>query len=79
MKNLLYSRMGKCIIVNWEMLERGHIRSWFFLGANHLVLNFHDKLFGYIYFSAIYIQTHGKTILQPQNNYCQKSSHQTAN
>lgn len=34
MKNLLYGRIGKCIIVIWEMLERGHIRSCFF-GANH--------------------------------------------
>lgn len=79
MENLLYSRMGKCIIVNWEMLERGHIRSCFFWVQIIKILNFHDKLFGYIYCSAIYIQTHGKTILQPQNNCCQKSSHQTAN
>lgn len=74
MENLLYSRMGKCIIVDWEMLERGHIRSCFIK-----ILNFHNKVFGQIYCSAIYIQTHGKTILQQQNNYCQKSSYQTAN
>lgn len=74
MENLLYSRMGKCIIVDWEMLERGHIRGCFIK-----ILNILNKVFGQIYCSAIYIQTHGKTILQSQNNYCQKSSHQTAN
>lgn len=41
MENLLYSRMGKCIIVDWEMLERGHIRSCFIK-----ILNFHNKVFG---------------------------------
>lgn len=41
MENLLYSRMGKCIIVDREMLERGYIRSCFIK-----ILNFYNKVFG---------------------------------
>lgn len=36
MKNLLYGRIGKCIIVIWEMLEKGHIRSWVFFWCKSL-------------------------------------------
>lgn len=43
MKNLLYGRIGKCIIVIWEMLERGHIRSCFFWCKSSRFFNSMDR------------------------------------
>lgn len=43
MKNLLYGRIGKCIIVIWEMLERGYIRSCFFWCKLLRFFNFMDR------------------------------------
>lgn len=50
MKNLLYGRIGKCIIVIWEMLERGYIRSCFFWCKLLRFFNFMDRFINVLRF-----------------------------